>query len=341
MSANGFLIDATTRNAVFVQRMAGGEYKKIQKQLDALERQILGITAQTDISVMRQQAALLEVQRAASETFQQIAIDIGMSAENTALYMAEFTQRMLNKASTADFDTPTDELIQLQITRANLNSVRGLDGLTIQQALRQYGDAKAAELNRVLVDSFIEGAQKGDTINSVKNLLNVQRRQAETLVRTTTNAAAQAGRMATFVQNDAYLQGYEWISVLDARTTLVCAGLDGNIYQFGEGPMPPAHWGCRSQIVASIEPQYQKKGFDPDAERKAENGDITPNTTYGGWLKKQSASFQDEALGPERAKLFRDGGLRIDRFTDDNFNTYTLDELRALEPLAFEKAGLN
>ena len=338
MSAKGFLIDATSRNAVFVQRLAGGEYKKILERLNSLERQILGIVAQTDISVSRQTAALLEVQRAAAEAFQQIAIEIGASADETATYLAEFTKRMMDQAATVEFEVPTEETLQRQVAMANLNSARGLDGLTIQQALQQYGDTKAGEISRVLTGSFIPGMDKNDTVKAVSALMGNQKRQAETLVRTTTNAAAQAGRMATFVQNDEYLQGYEWISVLDHRTTLICAGLDGDIYEFGQGPMPPAHWGCRSQIVASLIPRYQDKGLE--GERNAENGKITANTTYPGWLKKQPASFQDEALGVERAKLFRSGGLSIDKFTDDNFNIYTLDQLMALEPLAFERAGL-
>jgi hypothetical protein len=58
--------------------------------------------------------------------------------------------------------------------------------------------------------------------------------------------------------------------------------------------------------------------------------------TYGGWLKKQPASVQDEVLGIERAKLFRSGKLSIGKFTDDTGKVYTLDQLKKLEPLAFE-----
>ena len=57
-------------------------------------------------------------------------------------------------------------------------------------------------------------------------------------------------------------------------------------------------------------------------------------------LKNQSKEFQVDVLGEKRAKLFRDGNLHLDRFTDSKGNTLTLDELRKKEPMAFDKAGL-
>jgi len=50
------------------------------------------------------------------------------------------------------------------------------------------------------------------------------------------------------------------------------------------------------------------------------------------------------SLGPVRGKLFRDGGLTAERFAalqlDKNFKPLALDQLKELEPLAFERARL-
>ena len=64
-------------------------------------------------------------------------------------------------------------------------------------------------------------------------------------------------------------------------------------------------------------------------------GPVSAKTTYNSWLRTQSKEMQDEALGPERAKLFR-GGMNVDKFTDDNGRTLTLDELRAREGITLE-----
>lgn len=70
-------------------------------------------------------------------------------------------------------------------------------------------------------------------------------------------------------------------------------------------------------------------------------GTVPAATTYQTWLSGQSASFQDEVLGPTRGKLFRQGGLTLDRFVDDRSGRlYSLRELRRREYDAFVSAGV-
>ena len=66
--------------------------------------------------------------------------------------------------------------------------------------------------------------------------------------------------------------------------------------------------------------------------------------TYYEWLKTQPTQFQNTALGPTRAKLFKDGGISADEFARLNlgrdFEPLTLDEMRAKMPEVFERANL-
>ncbi|WLJ71035.1 minor capsid protein [Sphingomonas phage Kimi] len=64
---------------------------------------------------------------------------------------------------------------------------------------------------------------------------------------------------------------YEWVSVLDDRTTKICRGRDGKIYIFGRGPLPPAHVRCRSTVM----PYYGTKA---------------PEETFNGWTRRQPLS---------------------------------------------------
>jgi len=125
------------------------------------------------------------------------------------------------------------------------------------------------------------------------------------------------------------VQAYRWVSVLDSRTTAICRSLDGRVFDFGKGPRPPAHPGCRS----TISPVINKK--DPAPVRPS----------YYTWLKRQPASFQDEVLGKTRGKLFREGKISADRFAElnlnRNFKPRTLKEMHALEPVVFERAKLD
>ena len=64
-------------------------------------------------------------------------------------------------------------------------------------------------------------------------------------------------------------------------------------------------------------------------------GPVSAKTTYNAWLGKQSDEFQNEVLGPERAKLFR-GGMNVDKFTDDQGKTISLAQLTALEGMTLK-----
>ena len=69
------------------------------------------------------------------------------------------------------------------------------------------------------------------------------------------------------------------------------------------------------------------------------DGQVPEAETYQSWLKKKPAAFQDEVLGPNRAKLFREG-MALDRFVDQSGKEYTLKQLRSKDATAFKKAGI-
>ena len=104
---------------------------------------------------------------------------------------------------------------------------------------------------------------------------------------------------------------------------------------------------CRSIRVPVLKDEFD---LQDDTARRPEVGDEGPGTTtastkFDGWLRRQPASFQDEYFsrfpdGKEKAALFRRGGLDIQQFRDETGKDFTLDQLRALQPLAFEKANI-
>ena len=108
---------------------------------------------------------------------------------------------------------------------------------------------------------------------------------------------------------------YRWVSILDNRTSAICRALDGRVFAYGAGPIPPAHPNCRSVIVPA---SYERK------------------ETYYQWLARHPASFQDDVLGKQRGELFRSGDLSPTEFAalqlDKNFRPRTLEELRRLLP---------
>lgn len=72
---------------------------------------------------------------------------------------------------------------------------------------------------------------------------------------------------------------YQWVSIIDNRTSEICVSRDGNIYDYETGPLPPAHPNCRSTAV----PIVGSKRDVPD---------------YKEWLETQSDEFREEMDRP-------------------------------------------
>ena len=114
------------------------------------------------------------------------------------------------------------------------------------------------------------------------------------------------------------------------------------MFALGKGPQPPVHVNCRSAAIPLLSDEF---AFLTEGEKRSSmDGPVDASTTYYEWLKQQPAAFQDAAIGPSRGKLLRNGGLTADQFArlqlDRNFQPLTLEEMRLLDPLAFERAGL-
>jgi hypothetical protein len=70
-------------------------------------------------------------------------------------------------------------------------------------------------------------------------------------------------------------------------------------------------------------------------------GNVPNDVSYNDWLRRQPAEFQSQVLGGTKAKLFRDGGMSVDKFVDRRGNELTLAQLAEQDPTAFTRAGLD
>jgi len=218
-------------------------------------------------------------------------------------------------------------------------SVGVMSGVTIPEALSQFGVKKSAQILQEITD----GVLLGDTTPSIARKLDasirtMMKRQAKTLVSTIINAVSSIARNKMYEQNERLIDRYEWVSTLDGRTTFVCMARDGKLYRVNEGPMPPAHYGCRSTTIPKVKKEFDL-GLDIQGTRPSIGSSgvrqVSDKLTYGGWLKTQSREFVDEALGIERSRLFRSGKLPIGKFVDPTGRVYTLQQLRDMNPLVF------
>lgn len=355
MATAELLIQSATRNAVMLERLKSGEVEKIDpflRRIDKDLRERLSRDTLTDYSRARLEQMLKSIDAMLAKIHGDFTSQLLLDLFDIGAYEAEFEARSLDQVLVnITAAAPTVKAIQAAV-KAQPLSVTGPDGGKLLESF--IADWTQAERNRVtgaIRMGYVQGETNQQIINRIRGtkalkysdgLLAITRRNAEAVVRTGIQHVASVARMETWKTNSDVVTGYRWVSTIDGRTSKTCMSLDSREFKIGKGPLPPIHVRCRSTTAAVLDARYSF--LDEDATRSSRDGYIDAKETYFSWLKKQPASFQDEMLGKDRGKLFRSGGLSSERFAelqlDRNFKPLSLQQLRELEPLAFERAGL-
>lgn len=207
----------------------------------------------------------------------------------------------------------------------------------------------------------------------------ITRRNAEAITRTAINSYTNEARREYNIDNNDLFSEELYVATLDSRTTPICRSLDGRRYPVGKGPIPPLHFNCRSLRIAvldgvtlsnrpavrstqqqllreftsesgiskvtkrSLLPRGTKGKFDAFARKRKRQltGQVPGKTTYQQFLSRQPAAIQDDILGKTKGRLFRRGGLKLDKFVDRRGKELTLKQLASKEARAFKAAGLD
>lgn len=339
MSSTQYLTDAATRHAVFLQRYAGGRSREAQLTLNRLRRDINARLANepTEFQSQRLIATLEDIDILAANAFSEISGKVLYDAQQLASTEAAFSVGMFDKASTIDWTLPSDATLTAGVMSSHMSVNKGA-GITIEDALRNFGTKKSAQIAQVITDGVTLGDTTATISRKVGELVNtLQRRQLDALVRTVANNVSSVARGLVYEANSDIIDGYIWIATLDSRTTFICASRDQKVFHPPNDPMPPAHWNCRSTTIPKIKDEYDI-GKKLQGKRPAVGADgaeqVSSRVSYGGWLKKQPTEFVDEALGVERSRLFRSGKMTIDKFVDPTGRVYTLTELDRMNGIA-------
>lgn len=229
------------------------------------------------------------------------------------------------------------------------------------------------------MDDIVRRVIGGSAALGRDGVTEMTRANVQTIVRTAVMHVANSSRNAWMAENTDVITTERFVATLDSRTTAICQAEDGKEYDIGTGPQPPLHFGCRSLRVAVIDgtlmgdrpakpytdeqlaseyadendlgdditsrddlPYGTKGDFDDWSKGRINElvGPVPASTTYQTWLTGQSAAFQDDILGQAKGKLFRSGGLTLDKFVNRNGDELTLHDLAGKYADAFSKAGL-
>jgi SPP1 gp7 family putative phage head morphogenesis protein len=344
------------RNQVQLERLKTGEAAKFDLFLRDMDRVIREALAGDNVTAFRRarlELLLADVDAQLAKIQGDYWSRLKADVTDIADYQAAFEVRAISKATNGVFESVLPSAAQIRTAVfTNPLSLRGPDGgKLLEPFVKGWSESERSAFVGTIRRGYFEGQTNGQIVQAVRGtraagykdgLLQMTKRHADAVVRTAVQHAAQQARAETWKANADLSTDYEWISTLDARTCPVCRPLDRKVFASGKGPQPPVHPQCRCTTILKLPSKFDF--LDAGAMRASVNGPVNADLTYYQWLKQQPAEFQDEVIGPNRGKLLRNGGLSAERFAalqlSRNYTPLTLAQMKAIEPLAFLKAGL-
>ena len=350
--ARSALTNSAVRHQVMLERLKSAETREFNKLIPILERQVRETLARlgdpvTSLTRARLNGLLRELRAAQAAALGKAQDKLLKRLRNIAAYEANFEAESVNAHTPkgTSLVAASPEAAWANATTVPLSATGDL----LEPFVRDMTKREVDTINKVIMRGYSEGWTNDEItrvlrgtkkLNYKDGLMSSLGKHNATLVRTSVQHVSNQAREATWEENE--VDQYRWVSTLDGRTTSQCRSLDGKIFTIGQGPRPPIHMNCRSTTVAIIPGLENLSDLLTSA---SQDGQVKGSLTYYEWLKTQSAQFQDTVLGPTRAKLFRDGGLSAERFSQLQLNSFfeplSLEEMQKLEPLAFRRAGID
>lgn len=184
------------------------------------------------------------------------------------------------------------------------------------------------ELARQLKNEFLVGLMTGrsdrDVVNLISDRFDVGRNNARRLVRT--ESAFFHNEMEALSYEEADIERYRFIAVLDKRTSAICRDQDNKVYKVSERKTgvnyPPLHPWCRSTTVAHFDDvelsNLERRARDP---KTGKTGLVPADMSYDDWYDKYVAKGQSKVYN-----------LSMGDGTAEYYSKQLLDRISKVEP---------
>lgn len=360
VSTNDKLMRASVRHAVYLNRFAGQvKNEAVEFLRDAQDDLIEQITKRSSRSIIAGQGKEARRLKPILDSLKEVNTAIhGELREKMAENLNELAGHEIKHQIKVLEDVVPIQLgytVPAEVQVIAAINAKPFEGQTLRQWSKELEPKAFDAMQRQIRIGFVQGETMpqiierllgSDDLNFRNSVFKKIERNVSAIARTSVNHVSNTAREETYKANEEFMKGVQWVSTLDGDTSPICQDLDGNVFELGKGPRPPAHIGCRSTTVPIMK-SFRELGFDidelPASTRASMNGQVAEETTYNDFLKGEldkNFKFVEGVLGKTKAKLFRDGGMTVNDFVDDFGKPFTINELRIADASAFERAGL-
>jgi SPP1 gp7 family putative phage head morphogenesis protein len=365
VSVNEELLDASIAHQIDLQYYSNGVVNRIMALLNKTDADLftrlqaaLERLPASQFSVERLEAVLGSLRALNAQVYASVSSEINSELRDLVDYEATYQKQLFDNV--LPVQVSTQAVTVEQVYAAAL--ARPFQGKLLREWMAGLEADKAIRIRDAIRMGYVEGQTINDIVKRIRGtralqfkdgVIDITRRNAETIVRTAISHTASFAKDRFYDANASVIKSLKWHSTLDGRTSEPCRARDGKLYTLEHKPIGHSlrwgggpgnfHFNCRSTSVA-VTKSWRELGIDADelspSTRASMDGQVPDDTTYEMWLRKKTLSFQEDVLGKTKAKLFRDGGLSIDRFSNNQGKSYTLQQLKIRDAEAFKKAGL-
>jgi SPP1 gp7 family putative phage head morphogenesis protein len=357
------LADKITAHQITLERLKAGEKQSVIAMLRDLEKSLILELEKLDVTGAASryhQARLAKLLQFAKETirgsYRGIRDDQREALQGLAKLEDSFVRRAVNGTIGVDLMTVT-------LSAETLKTLAS-DTLIMKAPSAEWWSRQAGDTLQRFTDNMRDGVLRGEPTTELvrrvrgrrenqfaDGIMQTSYRNAEALVRTSVQTVANEARLETYAANADVINGTQWVSTLDRRTTKICIALDGKVWDRELKPIghkhkfpgPTAHWGCRSTQIPVMKTFQELAGAKEtrslveqateqrkDMLRASMDGQVAGVQTFDEFLKRKDGKYQDQLLGRERAKLWRDGKITADDLTNQDNRPLTVKQLQKL-----------
>jgi SPP1 gp7 family putative phage head morphogenesis protein len=342
--------------SVDLERFSADIADRILSMLMMLEAELIALLTRLDLNaVSRADAKLARKRKLLQQTQETIATHYS-KARNAVHSDLREVASLSSKNARVGINTAVG--VEIATTALAPERLRAMvDGTMIQGApSKQWWKDQAATTLRNFTNEVQKGYASGEGAAEIARrvrgteangftdgVMDISRRNAIALIRTSVQAISNSARNETFENNDDIIENLQQISTLDGRTTIICkarSGLQwnlktkepvGHLIPWNGGA--PLHFQCRSVNVAVLKPlnkipSKKRKSVEEVGTQASMDGQVPGDMDYDSWLKTKSEEFQKDALGFGKWKLWKAGKVTLPQMLDMRGNPMTLAELQ-------------
>lgn len=265
MSTSNYYIDLASRHQVYLERLKSGYIKDYQSTIQGLDKAIRDILNALEVETLDEltqrdlRALLKDLREVSLSTYQSHTESLLADLQELSDEEISFETEALKEATVG-----TTISKAASAWSATLNSPIQATGELLEPFVKGLSSREVSRIENEVRTSIAQGRTISQTVQAVRGtkknnyrdgVLGRNWSDARTVIRTATQHVSSQARLATWKANSDILEGYQWVSTLDGKTSQRCRSLDGQV--FGLGGSHP-----KSEPPPPSPPEFSRESFE-------------------------------------------------------------------------------